>query len=84
MQGGWTGLGTVFFTSCRRLSHGRHQGNSARYDGSTRLQVGHWYLPHLMVSKTPRWVCGCQCVCCVQTPTLKAKHRGGAQMVALL
>lgn len=62
VQGGWAGLGTVFFTSCQRLSHGRHQGNSARYDGSTRLQVGHWYLPHLMVSKTPRWVCGCWCV----------------------
>lgn len=53
---------------CAQLSHGRHQGNSARYDGSTRLQVGHWYLRHLMVSKTPRWGCGCGGVCAAFRP----------------
>lgn len=51
--------------------------------GAHRLQVQRWYLPHLMIPKTRRWVLGV-CVCCVQTPTLKAKHRAGAQLVVLL
>lgn len=35
-------------------------------------------------SKNSKMGVGCVCVCYVQTPALKAKHRAGAQLVVLL
>lgn len=57
--------------------------------GACRLQARCWYLPPLVVAKTPRcyYSAGggiCVWVCCFQTPILKSKHRVGAQIVVLL